>query len=125
MDQLGIQFASDGRMVIIVSYLDALERLSEPGYIPSEQDVLRTRVKTTGIIETRFSFKGLDIKMFDVGGQRTERKKWIHCFEGVTAIIFIVAISEYDLTLAEDQNTVCHMFHADESVAFMGVCSVR
>ena len=44
--------------------------------------------------------------MFDVGGQRSERKKWIHCFEGVTAIIFIVALSEYDLTLAEDQEMV-------------------
>ena len=44
--------------------------------------------------------------MFDVGGQRSERKKWIHCFEGVTAIIFIVAMSEYDLTLAEDQEMV-------------------
>jgi len=44
--------------------------------------------------------------MFDVGGQRSERKKWIHCFEGVTAIIFIVAMSEYDLVLAEDQSTV-------------------
>lgn len=44
--------------------------------------------------------------MFDVGGQRSERKKWIHCFEGVTAIIFIVALSEYDLTLAEDPEMV-------------------
>lgn len=44
--------------------------------------------------------------MFDVGGQRSERKKWIHCFEGVTAIIFIVAMSEYDLTLVEDQEMV-------------------
>ena len=41
--------------------------------------------------------------MFDAGGQRSERKKWIHCFEGITAIIFIVAMSEYDLSLAEDQ----------------------
>ena len=45
-------------------------------------------------------------RMFDVGGQRSERKKWIHCFEGVTAIIFIVAMSEYDLSLAEDQEMV-------------------
>jgi type IV secretory pathway TrbD component len=45
-------------------------------------------------------------RMFDVGGQRSERKKWIHCFEGVTAIIFIVALSEYDLTLAEDPEMV-------------------
>lgn len=48
--------------------------------------------------------------MFDVGGQRSERKKWIHCFEGVTAIIFIVAMSEYDLTLAEDQEMVSREF---------------
>ena len=45
-------------------------------------------------------------RMFDVGGQRSERKKWIHCFEGVTAIIFIVAMSEYDLILAEDDEVV-------------------
>jgi hypothetical protein len=44
--------------------------------------------------------------MFDVGGQRTERKKWIHCFEGVTAIIFCVDVAEYDLQLAEDYDTV-------------------
>ena len=84
-------------------YLSSLDRMGQYGYIPTEQDVLRTRVKTTGIVETHFSFKGLHFKMFDVGGQRSERKKWIHCFEGVTAIIFIVAMSEYDLALAEDQ----------------------
>ncbi|XP_071815609.1 guanine nucleotide-binding protein G(i) subunit alpha isoform X3 [Apostichopus japonicus] len=84
-------------------YLNALDRLSAPGYIPTQQDVLRTRVKTTGIVETHFTFKELHFKMFDVGGQRSERKKWIHCFEGVTAIIFCVALSAYDLVLAEDE----------------------
>ena len=44
-----------------------------------------------------------NFRMFDVGGQRSERKKWIHCFEGVTAIIFCVALSGYDLVLAEDE----------------------
>jgi len=46
-------------------------------------------------------------RLCDIGGQRSERKKWIHCFEGVTAIIFLVALSEYDLSLAEDQEVVC------------------
>jgi hypothetical protein len=56
--------------------------------------------------ETHFQIGDLKYKLFDVGGQRSERKKWIHCFENVTAIIFLVAISEYDQLLYEDQNVV-------------------
>lgn len=44
--------------------------------------------------------------MVDVGGQRSERRKWIHCFESVTSIIFLVALSEYDQVLAECDNEV-------------------
>lgn len=44
--------------------------------------------------------------MFDVGGQRSERKKWIHCFENVTSIIFCVALSEYDQVLLEESSQV-------------------
>ncbi|TWW56566.1 Guanine nucleotide-binding protein G(i) subunit alpha-1 [Takifugu flavidus] len=84
-------------------YLNDLDRICQPDYVPTQQDVLRTRVKTTGIVETHFTFKDLYFKMFDVGGQRSERKKWIHCFEGVTSIIFCVALSDYDLVLAEDE----------------------
>ncbi|KAL2093821.1 hypothetical protein ACEWY4_011133 [Coilia grayii] len=84
-------------------YLNDLERISGSNYVPTQQDVLRSRVKTTGIVETHFTFKDLHFKMFDVGGQRSERKKWIHCFEAVTAIIFCVSMSDYDLVLAEDE----------------------
>ena len=77
-------------------FLDKLDEIGQTGYLPSTQDILRTRVKTTGIVEINFSFKDLNFRVFDVGGQRSERKKWIHCFEDVTAIIFIVALSEYD-----------------------------
>lgn len=45
--------------------------------------------------------------MFDVGGQRSERKKWIHCFESVTSIIFCTALSEYDQVLLEESRQVC------------------
>lgn len=86
-------------------FLDSLDRLAHANYMPTEQDILRTRVKTTGIVEIQFNFKKLHFRLFDVGGQRSERKKWIHCFEDVTAIIFCVAMSEYDQVLHEDETT--------------------
>lgn len=57
------------------------------------------------IVYWYFKFLSL-FRLFDVGGQRSERKKWIHCFEDVTAIIFCVAMSEYDQVLHEDETTV-------------------
>lgn len=89
---------------MLSSYFDAIDRISQPNYIPIDQDVLRTRVKTTGITETKFLIGDLTYRMLDVGGQRSERKKWIHCFDDVTAIIFMVAISEYDQVLFEDES---------------------
>jgi hypothetical protein len=51
-----------------------------------------------------FNVRNLNYRVFDMGGQRSERKKWIHCFEDVTTILFIVAISEYDQALFEDES---------------------
>lgn len=142
--------------IIFHSYLSEMDRICKPDYLPTEQDVLRSRVKTTGIIEENFSCKELHFRcvlpqllciyikieshkngavmilqkwfqqrkinqsfewnlfvffslvrrMFDVGGQRSERKKWIHCFEGVTCIIFCGALSAYDMVLVEDDEVV-------------------
>lgn len=75
------------------------------GYIPNQQDILRARVRTTGIVEQTFEIENKTFVMYDVGGQRNERKKWIHCFENVTSIIFVAAISEYDQVLFEDEST--------------------
>ncbi|XP_014022338.1 guanine nucleotide-binding protein G(t) subunit alpha-2-like [Oncorhynchus tshawytscha] len=110
-------------------YLGELDRITKSDYLPNEQDVLRSRVKTTGIIEEQFSCKELHFRMFDVGGQRSERKKWIHCFEGVTCIIFCGALSAYDMVLVEDDevnrmheslhlfNSICnHRFFATTSI---------
>ena len=84
-------------------YFDSLDRIRAEGYIPSMDDVLRMWVPTTGIVEYNFQMREeVVFRMVDVGRQRSERRKWIHCFEGFTAIVFLTAISEYDEVLAED-----------------------
>jgi len=103
-------------------YFGEIERISAPDYLPTDQDVLRSRVKTTGITESNFHIGDLTYRMFDVGGQRSERKKWIHCFENVTAIVFLVAISEYDQVLVEDE-TVNRMQEA--LTLFDSICNSR
>jgi len=86
-------------------FFGRIDDIAKNSYIPTEQDVLRSRVRTTGIVENAFDIDGNQFKMFDVGGQRNERKKWIHCFENVTAVLFVAAISEYDQVLYEDDET--------------------
>jgi len=85
-------------------YFNSIDRMASSGYMPTDQDILRSRVKTTGITETTFRVGELTYRLFDVGGQRSERKKWIHCFENVTALVFLVALSEYDQMLYEDES---------------------
>lgn len=85
-------------------YLSDLQRIESPDYLPTEQDILRARAPTTGILEYPFDLDSIIFRMVDVGGQRSERRKWIHCFENVTSIIFLVALSEYDQILFESEN---------------------
>lgn len=86
-------------------FFDKLAEISAKDYIPSVEDILRVRIRTTGIVEHPFTIEGVKFRMFDVGGQRNERKKWIHCFEDVQAVLFVAAISEFDQVLYEEINT--------------------
>ena len=92
-------------------FLNEIKRISTPDYAPTDQDILNTRARTTGIINTKFFYKNLRFKIVDVGGQRSERLKWLCCFEDVTAIFFCIALSEYDLMLEEDSE-VNRMFES-------------
>jgi hypothetical protein len=42
----------------------------------------------------------------DTGGERSERKKWVHCFPGTTAVFFVVALNDYQKVLVEDESMV-------------------
>ncbi|CAM9812933.1 unnamed protein product [Chrysoparadoxa australica] len=86
-------------------YLNDLDRIMQEDYVANQQDVLYARVRTSGIVTERYEIDGSMFEMYDVGGQRNERKKWIHCFDDVTAVIFVAALSEYDQCLFEDAST--------------------
>ncbi|KAK5850332.1 hypothetical protein PBY51_014590 [Eleginops maclovinus] len=86
-------------------FLDRLDPVRRTDYTPTDQDLLRCRVLTSGIIETRFQVDKVNFHMFDVGGQRDERRKWIQCFNDVTAIIFVAASSSYNMVIREDNST--------------------
>ena len=73
--------------------------------MPNEMDIYQARLRTSGIVEVKYIVDGVVFTMIDVGGQRNERKKWMHCFDNVTAVIFVVAINEYDQVLYEDNKT--------------------
>ncbi|KAJ6583078.1 heterotrimeric G-protein alpha subunit, GPA3-like protein [Mycena vulgaris] len=85
-------------------FFASIHRIAAPRYVPSEEDILHASANSTAILETRLCMGALSIRIIDVGGQRSERKKWIHCFESVTSIIFCTALSDYDQVLSEKRS---------------------
>lgn len=51
-------------------------------------------------MKTKSWFIGL-LRLYDVGSQRSQRRKWLKCFEGIQALWFVAALSSYDTTLME------------------------
>ncbi|CAG06597.1 unnamed protein product, partial [Tetraodon nigroviridis] len=106
----GIQHAYDRRREFqlgesVKYFLDNLDKLGSSTYVPSQQDILLARKPTKGIHEYDFEIKNVPFKMVDVGGQRSERRRWFECFDSVTSILFLVSSSEYDQVLMEDRQT--------------------
>ncbi|VEU20415.1 DEKNAAC101300 [Brettanomyces naardenensis] len=99
-------------------FFENLDRITAEDYVPDVTDVIRTRKQTSGIYDTRFQLEDINVHLYDVGGQRSERKKWIHCFDNVTVIMFCVALSEYDQVLLESptQNRLVESLNLFESV---------
>jgi len=80
------------------------KRILSTDYSPTVEDIIKCRTKTNGISDLSFGMDGVEFRLIDVGGQRSERKKWISCFQNLTAILFVVALSEYDQKLREDSD---------------------
>uniref|UniRef100_A0A915DJU8 Uncharacterized protein n=1 Tax=Ditylenchus dipsaci TaxID=166011 RepID=A0A915DJU8_9BILA len=89
-----------------IYFLENLDRISSDDYKPTYQDVLRSRMPTTGINEIEFKYKNAFLRMVDVGGQRSEQRKWIHCFDNVNGVLFVAELSGYNQMLHDGEQTV-------------------
>lgn len=84
--------------------MEHAERVAAEDFEPSDEDIIMTRVRTTGIVETSYQYKDHTITFVDVGGQRSERRKWLNVFDNVDAIVFLSSLAEYNQRLFEDVN---------------------
>ena len=104
-------------------FFDQISRIGDiDNYLPTDMDILYVRYRTTGVIESKFSILGSNFHIFDVGGQQSERKKWIHCFENVTAVIFVASLSCYDELMFEDDQVNCMIDSLD---LFKEICNLQ
>lgn len=103
-------------------FMGHVERIGAKGYVPTSQDILHARQKSTGIVETQFVSNNALFRIVDVGGQKSERKKWSVLFADITGIIFCADVSCYDTPLREDPN-INRM--VDSLLTFQSICSNR
>jgi len=103
LDSKGESLQMQGGVSGCKYYWSNADRYAADNFTPTQEDYFKARIKTTGIVESTFSVSGTNFTIVDVGGQRSERKKWLHCFGSVDAIIFLAAINEYDMVLEEDE----------------------
>ena len=71
------------------SFMEHIDRVGKEDYVPTIDDILHARVRTTGVHSLTFHVDDLEFQCIDVGGQRNERKKWISHFDNVDAILFL------------------------------------
>lgn len=91
--------------------MDHLDRVFKHDYVPTFDDFLRIREPSMGVRHIEISYsvpqvnRSVVVQFVDVGGQRSERKKWVGIFNNTTAIVWVVSLSEYDQYLYEDGKT--------------------
>lgn len=94
-------------------FLDDVDRTFTEGYMPSDEDMVRARVPTKGMEQIQFTAANLHYEVYHVGGQRGDRRKWMHLFEGLSAIVFVMGLSDFDRPSVDDASKNCLEFSWD------------
>ena len=92
-----------------LSFMEDFDRIIGSDFVPSQEEMLMSRTRTVGFRTERYDIDGVKFEMYDVGGQRYFRKKWLTHFDSVDAIVFVASLNEYDQVLVEDssKNRMC------------------
>ncbi|XP_025113632.1 G protein alpha i subunit-like [Pomacea canaliculata] len=85
-------------------FFKSVDRILSPSFMPTDYDILRARQKNLGLAETVFHFRGFHIRLCDVDGTSTLKKKWLDCFETVSAVLFTVGLDTYDVRSKENDD---------------------
>jgi len=93
------------------------ERFAAPEYVPTDVDILRSRVLTSGILEVDFEADGNRFSVVDVAAQRSDKKRWIHYFEGVKAVVFVASVGDFDQFNADNSNKMLSAINLFHSIA--------
>jgi GTPase SAR1 family protein len=81
------------------------ERFAVKDFVPSDEDLLRARVPMSGIASVELTLSdGMRFVFVDVAGQRSDKKRWVHYFEDVRAVLFVAALSSFDVVVTQDGN---------------------
>jgi guanine nucleotide-binding protein G(i) subunit alpha len=89
--------------VVFFNELRTYPEWAGPGWLPAVDDCIRARVRSSGVVEEPITIDGTTFMIFDAGGQRSERRKWIHYFDRVNALMFVTSLTAYAENLFEDE----------------------
>eukprot|EP01084_Bolivina_argentea_P023506 43851_1 len=103
-------------------FFDKISDIMENSFGPTQDDVMRTRVRTTGIMHYDYNVEQNPFALYDIAGQRNERNKWIHLFSDAIAVLFVTALSHYH-TVSYDDITQNAMHEAVEF--FTEICNSK
>ncbi|XP_076065771.1 guanine nucleotide-binding protein G(q) subunit alpha-like isoform X2 [Oratosquilla oratoria] len=87
-----------------VYFLNALGRIAQDTYVPTLEDVLRMRYRTSGAVYKDFELPSMSLNVIDLGGQRQERAKWFRHVDKPSLVLFVASLAEFDRTLVEDED---------------------
>eukprot|EP01129_Flabellula_baltica_P011821 TRINITY_DN523_c1_g1_i2.p1 TRINITY_DN523_c1_g1~~TRINITY_DN523_c1_g1_i2.p1 ORF type:complete len:358 (-),score=91.37 TRINITY_DN523_c1_g1_i2:41-1114(-) len=82
-------------------FMEKFEEIADKDYMPTDDDIIRARQKTTGTVTATFDFDAVTWTINDVGGQMTERKKWDAIIQDQMRVLFFVAVNEYNILSSE------------------------